>query len=58
MNNPVIFIPDIEIMKSMTVRCLEHVGSMGVKRSSCVIVAGQLECDVTCLLENMAVSEK
>jgi len=47
MNNPVIFIPGIEIMKSMKVSCLEHVESMGVKRSSYVTVAGQVECDVS-----------
>jgi hypothetical protein len=46
MNNPVIFIPGIEVMKSMKVRCLEHVESMGVKRRSYVTVAGQRECDV------------
>lgn len=47
MDNPVIFIPGIEMMKSMKVRYLENVESMGVKRSSYVIVAGQLECDVS-----------
>jgi hypothetical protein len=47
MNNPVISIPGIEMMKSMKLRYLEHVGSVGVKRSSCVILAGQLECDVS-----------
>jgi hypothetical protein len=46
MDNPVIFIPGIEMMKSMKVRYLEHVESMGVKRRSYVIVAGQLECEV------------
>jgi hypothetical protein len=47
MNNPIIFIAGIGMMKSMKVRYLEHVESMGVKRRSCVIVAGQLECDVS-----------
>jgi hypothetical protein len=42
----VIFIPAIEMIKSMKVTYLEHVESMGVKRSSCVILAGQLECNV------------
>jgi hypothetical protein len=44
MVNSVIFIPGIEIMKSMKVRYLEHVES---KRSSYVTVAGQLECEVS-----------
>jgi len=31
MNNAVIFIPGIEMMKSMKVRYLEHVESVGVR---------------------------
>jgi len=46
MNNHVIFIPGIEIMKSMKVSYLEHVETVGVKRSSYVILAEHLECDV------------
>jgi hypothetical protein len=45
--NTVSLIPGNEIVKSWKVRCFEHVESMGVKRSSCVILAVQIEYNVS-----------
>lgn len=47
LSNSVIFIPGIVIMKPRKVRYLNHVESMGVKRSSFVILAEQIDCNVS-----------
>jgi hypothetical protein len=45
LGNTTSYIPGNEMMKSWKVRSFEHVESMGVKRSSCVILAGQVKCN-------------
>jgi hypothetical protein len=47
LGNTASFIPGNEMMKSWKVRSFEHVESMGVKRNSCVVLAGQVKCNVS-----------
>lgn len=47
LSNSLIFIPGIVIMKPRKVRYLKRVESMGVKSSSFLILAGQINCNVS-----------